>query len=434
MTNFANKDFKQTEVWLIPKNWEVFELWNFCKIQWWYAFKSKDFIKVWTPVIKIGDIKDWKIIISNNTSYVSSKLLYNDLYIKFNLNYWDILIAMTGATTGKVGKYLLKEISLLNQRVWKFIILNSQRLCNNFIYFFSQTPLFQKKITNNILISAQWNISPQKIESIKIPYPPINEQQKIANILGKIQDAIENQDKIIKTTIDLKKSMMDKLFSEWLNWEKQKETEIWLMPESWEVKKVEEIYDFTSKPKNLKITKEQEIPFIPMENISEEYLYIHNYEFRKNISSWNYIENGDLLVAKITPSFENWKQWIVNLNDFEYWYATTEIIALKDRTNISDKYYLFYYLKKQNIRSYLAWKMEWSTWRQRLSKETLKNLIIPVPSYKEQTEITDIFKRLDNKINIAKKKKLRYEELFKTMLNLLMTGQIRTKDLDLSLT
>ena len=75
----------------------------------------------------------------------------------------------------------------------------------------------------------------------EIIQPPLPEQQTIAHILSKIQEAIENQDKIIKTTTELKKSLMRKIFSEGLNGEPLKQTEIGKIPKSWKVTTLEEV-------------------------------------------------------------------------------------------------------------------------------------------------------------------------------------------------
>ncbi len=73
------------------------------------------------------------------------------------------------------------------------------------------------------------------MNGLEIPLPPLPEQKKIAHILSTVQRAIEAQERIIQTTTELKKALMHKLFTEGLRNEPQKQTEIGLVPESWEV-------------------------------------------------------------------------------------------------------------------------------------------------------------------------------------------------------
>ena len=73
-----------------------------------------------------------------------------------------------------------------------------------------------------------------------IPLPPLPEQKKIAHILSTVQQAIEAQERIIQTTIELKRALMHKLFTEGLRHEPQKQTEIGPVPESWVVAKIKD--------------------------------------------------------------------------------------------------------------------------------------------------------------------------------------------------
>ena len=68
-----------------------------------------------------------------------------------------------------------------------------------------------------------------------IPVPPLPEQRKIAAVLGLVQRAIEQQERLIALTTELKKALLHKLFTEGLPGEPQKQTEIGPVPESWEV-------------------------------------------------------------------------------------------------------------------------------------------------------------------------------------------------------
>lgn len=306
-------------------------------------------------------------------------------------------------------------------------VLNNFKINPLFLYFYLKGKLI-KELYRHKSGSTMPYIKRGDLEGIEVPIPLKEEQQTIAAILSKIQEAIENQDKIIKTTTELKKSLMKKIFSEGLNGEPLKQTEIGKIPKSWEVRRISEVFKFTSKPRQLK--ENGKIPFIPMELIPIGELYVRDYISKDKVTSGTYIENGDLLIAKITPSFENGKQAIAQI-DFNFAYATTEVIPVKGIEGVSSNKYLYYYLLIQNVRTVLAGKMEGSTGRQRLSKSILEETLIPMPKLDEQQRITDIFESLDKKIDFARRKKTIFTDLFKSMLNNLMSGKIRVNNITL---
>jgi type I restriction enzyme, S subunit len=80
-------------------------------------------------------------------------------------------------------------------------------------------------------------------ESFEIIVPPLAEQRKIAAVLGLVQRAIEQQERMITLTIELKKALFYKLFTEALRGEPQKQTEIGPVPESWEIRRLSDIFE-----------------------------------------------------------------------------------------------------------------------------------------------------------------------------------------------
>ncbi len=263
-----------------------------------------------------------------------------------------------------------------------------------------------------------------------ISFPEMLEQRKISHILLNIKNAIEQQEKIIAKTKELKRSLMHRLFTYGLRGEELKETEIGKMPKGWKLTSIGQAYKFTTKPRGLDLSKHKEIPFIPMEIISENQRLLNKYEMRKKFSSGTYVQKGDLVVAKITPSFENGKQGIVTDIPLSFCYATTEVWPLHGVNGYSNIEYLHYYLKKPGVRNEIAGKMEGSTGRQRVSKNVIAETKIPLPPYKEQVEISDIFISLDQKVDVGESRKKSLSLLFNSLLHLLMTGQVRVKDID----
>ncbi|MBL7060506.1 MAG: restriction endonuclease subunit S [Actinobacteria bacterium] len=189
----GHKNFKDTKIGRIPKEWEVVRLGDYIDMYSGYAFKRQDFLSDksnGTPIIKIGNLQKGSIIIDEETDYVSK-----DFYEKlpdFQLHHGDVLIALSGATTGKVS-VVDKDLclALVNQRVGKFKILSPEKVTQEFFYYLSQLDTFKKFVFRNIGQSAQGNLSPNQIKNSEILLPPLPEQKKIAEILSKVDERMK---------------------------------------------------------------------------------------------------------------------------------------------------------------------------------------------------------------------------------------------------
>lgn len=198
-------------------------------------------------------------------------------------------------------------------------------------------------------------------------------------------------------------------------------TELNSLPEEWEVIELCNAYEFSSKPRNLDISQ-IEIPFVPMEYIPNKTIFLKQFDLktRDQFSSGTFFLKEDLLVAKITPSFENGKQCIVSDIPTDFGYATTEVWPIHSKEK-SDILYLYFYLKKRNIRSELAGKMEGSTGRQRVPKNVLKELKIPLPPLQEQKNIVKVLsiiqENIDKTTDLIHASKLLKKSLMKYLFN-----------------
>ena len=112
---------------------------------------------------------------------------------------------------------------------------------------------------------------------LTIPVPPLSEQRKIAAVLGLVQRAIEQQERLIALTTELKKALLHKLFTEGLRGEPQKQTEIGPVPESWEIKKLGSLVNLkTGKLNSNAATPNGDYPFF---TCSQETFRIDHYAF-----------------------------------------------------------------------------------------------------------------------------------------------------------
>lgn len=268
----------------------------------------------------------------------------------------------------------------------------------------------------------------QNLKDFSFPIPSFEEQKAIANVLTIVHGAIEATERVIEATRQLKKSMMKHLFTygpvpvNEVDQVKLKETEIGKIPDHWEVKKISDLIKNVRREKQWGQGRSETIPFISMADIPIDQMTITNWDDRteNEIKSGIIIHDGDFLLAKITPCFENGKQGIIANLPSGWGYATTEVIPIRTTSELHIEL-LAHYLTLQNIRQSLANKMEGTTGRQRLSKSALWDLTIPVPPDIEQSKIITILTTLDNKIDIEVQRKKAFSNIFQSLLEQLMS-------------
>ncbi len=202
-----------------------------------------------------------------------------------------------------------------------------------------------------------------------------------------------------------------------------KQTEIGEIPEEWDITSIKEAYFFSKKPKELNLKSFSHISFVPMQLIPDNQLFLSNYIEKKwkLLSSGVYFEEGDLLLSKITPSFENGKQCIIRNIKNGFGIATTEVIPIKSKKGVSDIRFLFYYLLLNNIRSTIAGKMEGTTGKKRIPVYVIKNFKIPLPPLEEQKKIVEILSKIQKAVEIQNKIIKVTKELKQTTMKYLFT-------------
>ena len=189
----------------VPKGWKQTTLSEICEMQNGYAFKSSEWTDTGIPVIKIGSIQS-KILTVEGNGFVSEDNL--SLRSNFVLNGGDIVIGLTGAYVGKVGRMPANKKAMLNQRVAKFLAkrINESETFYSFIYMNVIQEEFKNFVDFTAQGSAQPNISTKDI--LKYPLLLANNDVHLAfeKLLKKILDkSIFNgyQNEILSNSRDL---------------------------------------------------------------------------------------------------------------------------------------------------------------------------------------------------------------------------------------
>jgi len=415
-------NFKQTEIGLIPEDWEVVKLEEIGKIITGNT-PSKRKKEYWEngeiDFIKPPDFKNSYITTFSEKISLKAKDKARIVPEK------SILVSCIGII-GRVG-YTLKPVAF-NQQI-NAIIPFSDKIDNLFLFFALQTQV--KQIESLKSVTTVPIVNKAKFSHVKIPFPPLEEQRKIARVLDKIQQAIELQDRIIEQAKNLKKSLMQKLFTEGLYGEEQKETEIGLIPKSWEVVRLGdgEILKETQYGLSVRGKKEGKYPILRMNNLVNGLISINDLQFvdldEKTFRKFK-LEKGDILFNR-TNSFELVGKTSIFHLDGDSVFASY-LIRLRLNSEIIDPFFFNFYFNWDMTQLRLKGLASRGVSQANISATKLKSFLIPLPPLEEQKQIAHILSVVDEKIEVEQKRKQVLKELFKTMLHKLMSGEIRLKE------
>ena len=399
-------------------NWNETKLKEYCKVVSGYAFKSDDFVEKGIPVLKIANISDYSTKFTSDDSFIPENKVDN--YEEFVLKEKDIVIALSGNTTCKMGRVNnLFSPSLLNQRVGHFRILDEESLDENYLYFLMISDTVQKRLWNKATATGQPNLSPSDITKLNVNLPPKPEQQKIAAILTIVDDAIQAVKNTIEKAERLKKALMQNLLTGKLKpdgtWRRDDEfyedEKFGKVPVGWEVLKIKEILKLKNgkgnTTNNLKTEMDHEycIPVYGGNGITG-YYYLP------------FLKKSTLIIGRVG----------------EYCgavYKTPELCWVTDNALYVSEFLIDNYdmdfLKNLLIKANLNHYSD-STGQPKITQSGIGNIRVILPSDKsEQFEIATKINLVENMINLKKTKIQKLERLKKALMQNLLTGKVRVK-------
>jgi len=407
----TGNNFKQTEIGLIPEDWEVVRLGEVAKVVRGVSWKKTEANKEGKgiPVLTIPNVEKGKINFEFNyflTKSVSRQKL---------LNLKDIIFVASSGSIENVGRNaILKYLPFERIAFASFLSVlraETNKIVPEFLYFLINSRWIDFTKFVKRAADGKYNFQLRDFErNALIPLPPLPEQRKIVRVLDKIQQAIEIQDRIIEQAKRLKKSLMQKLFTEGLYGEEQKETEIGLIPKSWEVVKFED--SILKRRIEIGKIKQQEYKAFgkyPVIDQSQNYIAGFCDDDEK-------VYRGDLPVIIFGDHTRVFK--FVN---FPFVVGADGVKVLIPNKEIYDPKFLFYTMLTLNIPS-RGYNRHYKLLREKK---------LPLPPLEEQKQIVHILSTVDKKIEVEQKRKQVLKALFETMLHKLMSGEIRLKEVEI---
>lgn len=415
----------------LPQDWRVVDLKKIC-IKPQYGFTASAADQGNTKFLRITDIKNLSI----DWSHVPYCNCEQDALNKYKITDNDILFARIGATTGK--SCIVKSPPSAVFASYLIRIRAKENVDPGFLFFFFQTNDYWKQIDANKNNNLKKGVNASVLETLSIPLPPSKvEQRRIAAILSAVQRAIEQQERLIALTNELKKALMHKLFTEGTRGEPQKQTEIGMIPKSWALSPLSEILSerlqngaFIKKPNKGK-------GFL-FANVIDMYkdVYLDSTELERISVTKSEIERylllqGDILLVRSSLKREGVGQNCIVKYVDEPIFFDCHLIRVRPDTEKILPEFLSYFWQSSTGKNDLVNRSKTTTMTT-INQLAVSSALIPIPAYSEQREIVSLFLNIDRKIRNHKKIRQHVDDLFRTLLHQLMTAQIRVNDIDLS--
>ncbi|VWC40474.1 Type-1 restriction enzyme EcoKI specificity protein [Burkholderia arboris] len=282
------------------------------------------------------------------------------------------------------------------------------------------------------------NLSRNRLAALDVPHPPLAEQRSIAESLAKVRDAIVVHDKATLTALELKHAVMNDLFARGLRGEAQKETEIGLIPESWSLVEFREIREWLQYGTSTRCSVERRsYPVLRIPNVESGRVNPSDLKYcdlSATEASKYLLEPSDLLFIRTNGVLERLGSCAVYQGEPEGSLFASYLIRARVRTPVANPRYLAYFYGSRLGTSLIAGRATPAAdGKYNLNTGTIDSLPMPLPpTLDEQTEIVGILEAIDRKIDLHQKKRAALEELFKSLLHKLMTGDLSVSDLKLS--
>ena len=225
------------------EEWKTYKLAEICDLIPGFAFKSRDFGDYSEKAIKIGDIQP-PYVNYESMSGVNIQQYNPYKLARFIVRKGDFVLAMTGATIGKIGLYIEDTPAYLNQRVLLFKPHSSVN--RKYVYYSLLSPLFQKFILNHIdSETAQPNISGKSVSGFEVNLPSRKEQDRIVDVLSAIDDKIELNRRINHNLEEQAKALYKSWFVDYVPFKDGRfvESEMGIIPEGWHVGTLSELVE-----------------------------------------------------------------------------------------------------------------------------------------------------------------------------------------------
>ena len=312
----------------------------------------------------------------------------------------DLAVKKTGMTSLPVGTVLLSS----RAPIGKVAIAGCEMYCNQgfknlicsdiinnrYLYWFLKG---NTAFLNSLGRGATFKeISKSIVSEIEINVPDIQEQEEAVANLEKINKVIALRKRELVLLEDLISARFVEMFGDPLD--KKIANMIFT-----------ECLEFNPKKSEVKNLQDIKASFVPMECIGTDgsFTIRDSGKVREYYKGYTYFRDGDVLLAKITPCFENGKVAIAEGCENGIGFGTTEFHVFRPKCGISNSYWIKYLLKNEGVHKLATMNMSGSAGQKRIQTPFFQKLKIFLPPLELQNQFADFVRSTDKlKVEIQK--------------------------------
>lgn len=426
--------YNQTDVGVIPEDWKVARLNEVCSFGGGTTPPRSEhdryFVNGSHNWIKTTDLNNSRIEISDEQI---TDLAISDTGLKKH-PIGTILVAMYGGFNqiGRTG-YITRP-SAINQALVA-VKPKSKKLDS---YYLLSDLNYNVNYWKGVASSSRKdpNITSMDVKNYFIALPTIKEQTAIANALSDVDALIVALESLMAKKGAIKTAAMQQLltgkqrlpsFAQTVDGKAKgyQQTELGEIPVDWEVVGLGALFE--SKVSRKRLSEHFEVSFVGMQDVTES-ARIRNYhkvKYGDVKSGFTYFERYDVLVAKITPCFENGKGAYVDAIGTPVGFGSTEFHVLRATENVDSKY-LYYFTNTERFRKELERGMVGSAGHRRVPFTSIQKYQVAVTSNKEeQTAIANVLSDMDTELDALQQRLSKTQQIKQGMMQELLTGKTR---------
>ena len=429
LTGKVPAGYQQTEVGIIPKDWEVKKLSDISNFINGRAYSLQEWEKSGIPVIRLQNLTGRGV-----EYYYSNLILPEKQYC-----YYGDLLFMWSATFGPI--IWKGEKAIYHYHIWKVECDKKQDTKHLYYLLSDMTEKLKRDSSNG---GTMLHITKKEMESIFVPIPPRKEQTAIAEALSDVDSLLVSLEKLIEKKRAIKTGTMQQLLTgkKRLPAFAQREdgtpkgykmTELGEIPEDWEVKTV---FELANNQKELF----NDGDWIESEHITSDGIrllqtgnigigkFIENEQHKKYIFEESFfklnckpLRNGDILICRLADPAG--RSCIYETDSSDLAITSVDVTIFRPDQNVDRKFFVQYFSSSEWFQSIL--QSVGGTTHKRISRGALGKILVSVPPLKEQTAIAEILSDMDAEIEALEAKRAKTEEIKQGMMQELLTGQTR---------